>query len=250
MKYADDFSDSANLVILFLVYDGMYAVNYTLPLSLLLGSILFYVNFLKSSQFTAMLALGYSRRKILMPILSVVICLTLAYIALNTTPFVYAQERAEAIMNRNILQNAQEDVFVKYDRSYIYLQRVYPLLNKAEHVKLFELDERGILRSFIDARTAFFDGEYWVLHDARVVKIADDFTPGKDVLQSTQISELKVLKDFRPKVLDTFSKDKPTVSIIDAIVSAKILISQKIDFEKVRAILYSFIVIPFFVPLT
>lgn len=248
MKYADDFSDSANLVILFLVYDGMYAVNYTLPLSLLFGGILFYVNFLKSSQFAALLALGYSRRKILMPILSISLFFTLGYIGLNATPFVYAQEKAEAIMDRNILQNAQEDIFVKHNQDYIYFQKVYPLLNKAENIKVFEL-KQGILRSFIDAKTAYYDGEYWVLHNASVVKIAEGFIPNQEVLKSTQIPKLKILKDFRPKVLDTFSQDKPTVSIIDAIVSAKILISQKIDFERVRAILYSFIVIPFFVPL-
>lgn len=249
MKYADDFSDSANLVILFFVYDGMYAVNYTLPLSLLFGGILFYINFLKSSQFAALLALGYSRRKVLAPILSIALVLTAGYISLNATPFVYAQERAEAIMNRNVLQNAQEDIFVKHNQSYVYFQRVYPLLNKAEGIKVFELKE-GILRSFIDAKTAFFDGEYWVLHNASIVKISDHFIPNQEVLQTTQAAKLKILRDFRPKVLDAFSKDRPTVSIVDAILSARILISQKIDFERVRAILYSFIVIPFFVPLT
>ena len=249
MKYADQFPESANLVILFFVYDAMYALNYTLPLSLILGGIVFYMTFLKSAQLSAMLALGYSKRKILTPILVISLLFTLTYIGLNATPFVYAQEKAEAIMDRNALQNAQEDIFVKYNESYVYFQKVYPLLNKAENIKVFELKDKE-LTSFIEAKTALFYDNHWVLDHAHLTRIKQEFIKNQDALEIKEIERLKILKDFRPKVLDTFSKDKPTVSIIDAIVSAKILISQKIDFEKVRAILYSFIVIPFFIPLS
>ncbi len=249
MKYADQFPESANLIILFFVYDAMYALNYTLPLSLVLGGIVFYMTFLKSAQLSAMLALGYSKRRILTPLLVISVFFTLIYIALNATPFVYAQEKAEAIMDRNALQNAQEDIFVKYNENYVYFQKVYPLLNKAENIKVFELKDEE-LTSFIEAKTAFFSDDYWVLDNANLTEIKQEFIKNQDVLEVKQIPKLKILKDFRPKVLDTFSKDKPTVSIVDAIVSARILISQKIDFEKVRAILYSFIVIPFFIPLS
>lgn len=249
MKYADQFPESANLIILFFVYDAMYALNYTLPLSLVLGGIVFYMTFLKSAQLSAMLALGYSKRRILTPLLVISVFFTLIYIALNATPFVYAQEKAEAIMDRNALQNAQEDIFVKYNENYVYFQKVYSLLNKAENIKVFEFKDEE-LTSFIEAKIAFFSDDYWVLDNANLTEIKQEFIKNQDVLEVKQIPKLKILKNFRPKVLDTFSKDKPTVSIVDAIVSVRILISQKIDFEKVRAILYSFIVIPFFIPLS
>lgn len=250
IKYADKMPDSANLIILFFFYDALYAFNYTLPLSLVLGSILFYINFLKSSQLSALLALGYSRRKILSPLLILSSLLTLGYIGLNATPFVYAQEKAEVIVNKNALQNAQEDIFVKYNQDYVYFQKVFPLLNRAENIKVFEL-KNGELTTFIQANKATFQEDYWVLENAEVIKIDNArFNFDEEVLEHKKIKQLKILKNFRPKVLDTFSKDKPTVSIIDAILSAKILISQKIDFEKVRAILYSFIIVPLFVPLT
>lgn len=249
MKYADHFPDSANLIILFFAYDAMYALNYTLPLSLVMGGIIFYITFLKSTQFSAMLALGYSRRRILAPILTISLICICGYIGLNATPFVYAQEKAEAIMDKNALQNAQEDIFVKYNESYVYFQKVYPLLNRAENIKVFELKNKELV-SIIDAKTAFFQNNHWNLDSANIVLIDKHFVKNQNVLQIHHASNLKILKNFRPRVLDTFSKDKPTVSIVDAIISAKILISQKIDFEKVRAILYSFILIPFFVPLT
>lgn len=250
IKYIDDLPDSANLVILFFFYDALYALNYTLPLSMILGSIIFYINFLKSSQLSALMALGYSKLKILFPILCISFMMTLGYIGLNATPFVYAQEKAEAIIDKNALQNAQEDIFVKYNQSYVYFQKVYPLLNRAENIKVFELGSDRKLSSLIYAPNAYFEGRYWVLNNANVSEINEEFIPGQDALKRKKVDKLKILKDFRPKVLDTFSKDKPTVSIVDAIVSAKILINQKIDFEKVRAILYSFILIPLFVPLS
>ncbi|WP_305862995.1 LptF/LptG family permease [Helicobacter cholecystus] len=249
IKYADKLPDSANFLILFFVYDALYALNYTLPLSLILGSILFYVSFLKTSQLSALLALGYSRRKILSPVLFLSLSITLGYIGLNTTPFVYAQEKAEVIVNKNALQNAQEDIFVKYNDDYVYFQKVFPLLNKAEGLKVFEL-RNGKLTTFIQSDKAIFSGGYWVLENAQIIGIDNHrFSYNEDILTQKKLKELKILRNFRPKVLDTFSKDRPTVSIIDAITSAKILISQKLDFEKVRAILYSFILIPLFVPL-
>ena len=249
IKYADKLPDSANLLILFFFYDALYALNYTLPLSLVLGSILFYINFLKSSQLSALLALGYSRSKILSPVLFISLLITLGYIGLNATPFVYAQEKAEVIVNKNALQNAQEDIFVKYNNNYVYFQKVFPLLNKAEGIKVFEL-KNDELTKFIQSDKATYTRGYWVLENAEVISIDNHrFSFNEDVLEQNKVKELMILHNFRPKVLDTFSKDRPTVSIIDAITSATILISQKLDFEKVRAILYSFILIPLFVPL-
>ncbi len=37
LQYAEKFPSAANLIVLFFVYDGLYALNYTLPISLLLG---------------------------------------------------------------------------------------------------------------------------------------------------------------------------------------------------------------------
>lgn len=249
IKYSDKLPDSANLLILFFFYDALYALNYTLPLSLILGSILFYITFLKSLQLPALLALGYSRRKILSPVLIISLSITLGYIALNATPFVYAQEKAEVIVNKNALQNTQEDIFVKHNNNYVYFQKVFPLLNKASGIKVFELQNNELV-NFIQANKAVYTQGYWVLENAEIIGIDNHhFSYDENVLTHTNQKELKILHNFRPKVLDTFSKDKPTVSIIDAITSAKILISQKLDFEKVRSILYNFILIPLFIPM-
>ncbi|ANV98625.1 permease [Helicobacter enhydrae] len=249
IKYADKFPDSANLIVLFFFNDALYALNYTLPLSLLLGGILFLITFLKSNQFGAMLALGFSKRQILLAPFVLSLLISCIYIALNATSFVYAQERVEAIIDQNSLNNAQEDILLKHNHNYIYFQKIYPSLNQAKNIKIFTLDNQR-LKSFIQAETGVFDGRFWILKNAKIGQISATFSSQTNALSFKKVESMKILENFKPKVLDTFLKDKPTISIIDAIDSLKIHLEQGLDSTKIRAILYSAILIPLFVPLT
>ena len=86
-KFLDNLPNSANLFILLVVYDFMYASQFILPLALILAQIILTINLLKSSQFTAFLALGYSRFKIFFPIFLLGFSITFIFIFLNTTSF-------------------------------------------------------------------------------------------------------------------------------------------------------------------
>ncbi|CBG40063.1 LptF/LptG family permease [Helicobacter mustelae] len=250
LKYLDQFPSSANLIVLFFAYDFLYALNYTLPISILLATIIFYLNLVKSNQYTAFLALGYTRKQILAPVFFISLTFTFLYVGLNATPFVYAQERAEAIMSQENFTNITEDLLVKYENNYVYFQKLYPLIKRAENIKVFELDKQGRLQSFAQAKDAIFLHNYWVLSHASISKVPEETTLGKAGLEVSEVDKLKILKGFRPKILDTIYQNKPSVSIIDAIQSLIILQNQDSNSEKIRAILYAFILIPFFVPLT
>ncbi|PAF43448.1 LptF/LptG family permease [Helicobacter sp. 11S03491-1] len=249
LKYVDKFPDSANLAILFFVYDALYAFNYTLPISLLLGMVIVYITMIKSNQYTALLAIGFSKKAILKPILIISLFFSLIYIGLNATPFVYAQEKAEAIIYQGNFSNTTEDLLVKYGEDYVYFGKIFPLLQKAQNIKVFHL-KNYFLNSFTQADTAHFENGYWVLQNASISTLPQTFSLGGKGLDIEHLQELKILKGFRPKVLDTIYQNKPSVSIIDAIQSMLILKNQNAGSEKIRAMLYSFIFIPFFVPLT
>ncbi|PAF45109.1 LptF/LptG family permease [Helicobacter sp. 11S02596-1] len=249
LKYVDKFPDSANLAILFFVYDGLYALNYTLPISLLLGLVIFYISMIKSNQYTALLAIGFSKKAVLKPILIISLLFSLGYIGLNATPFVYAQEKAEAIIYQGNFSNTTEDLLVKYGQDYVYFGKIYPILQKAQNIKIFQLQD-SVLKSFTQAETAHFQNGYWVLQNASISTLPEVFLLGSKGLGITHLEELKILKGFRPKILDTIYQNKPSVSIVDAVQSLVILKHQNAGSEKVRAMLYSFILIPFFVPLT
>ncbi len=85
LKYADKMPDSANMIILFFTYDILFALNYTLPISLLLAMVLFYIAFIKSNQYTALLSIGFSKCQILSPIFLISLFFTAIYVGLNAT---------------------------------------------------------------------------------------------------------------------------------------------------------------------
>ena len=252
LKYVDDLPDSANLFILFLFYDSIYAMSYTLPISLVLSAIMFLITFLKSNQLTALLALGYSRLQILKPVVLVASLITCLHIGLDCTSFAYAQESAESIVSNQAVLNTRQDVLLKFDNKYIFMGKIYPLENggaKAERIKIFELENRE-LRSYYEAKTALFVDDVWRLDDVAYLVINDKLELGSTALTKIALPQLEVLKGFRPKVLDTFSQDKPTVSILDAIDTLFISFEQGTNTIKMRAILYALVIVPFFVPLS
>ena len=249
LKYLDQMPNSANLIILFFVYDFLYAVNYTLPISILLAAIIFYINLVRSNQYAAFLALGYSKRQVMRPIILMATFLTFLFIGLNATPFVYAQEKAETIISQENFSNITEDLLVKYQNNYVYFGKIYPLIQKAENIKVFDLDDSGNLISFTQAKETHFIDNYWVLNQAVYSKIPERIELGKKGLETTHIDKMQILKGFRPKILDTIYQNKPSVSILDAVQSLFILQSQDANNVKIRALLYNFIFVPFFVPL-
>lgn len=249
LKYADNLPESANLFILFFVYDFLNALNYTLPISTILAAIAAFIVLVKSNQYTAMLSIGYSRKRILLPILGLSIALNAAYIALNATPFVYAQENIDNIMQRGGLNDAKSDILVKYDNNYIYLGKIFPILQRAENIKIFETQGLFVNR-FIQAKEAQFDGVWWNLKDATITDIPTNPVFDESKLRISNLSDFRILKDFKPKILDTIYQNKPNVSITDALSAFILLQSQDSSTQKIRSILYSFIAIPVAIPFT
>ncbi|WP_104695764.1 LptF/LptG family permease [Helicobacter salomonis] len=249
LQYADKFPDAANLILLFFVYDGLYALNYTLPISLLLGLVLFYIAFIRSNQYSALLAIGYSIKQILQPMLAINLFFIAVFIGLNATPFVYMQEKAEQIIYKDSSSNMSENLLVKYNDDYVYFGKINPLLQSAQNVKIFTLTNNE-LSAVAQANHAVFEHKYWVLHDATTALLPTPLALGPQGLRLENSALLKTLKGFHPKVLDTIYQNKPAVSIADALRSLRVLYRQHGDTKKVRAFLYVSIFLPFFVPLT
>lgn len=251
LKYIDDLPDSANLLILFLFYDGIYALTYTLPISLVLCSIICYMALLKSVQFTALMALGYSKLQILFPLLIISSIFTAGFIGLNSTSFAYAQEYAEGIIYQNT-QNVRENLLLKSGNQYIFLRKLYPLSNgeaRAEGIKIFVLDNEHRLIGYHESKEAFFESNTWILKNAKSVSISPTLILGDNPLQMSVSEELETLQGFSSKVLETIAQDKPIASLIDALASLHIAHKQGVSTDKIRAILYGLLIVPFFVPL-
>ncbi len=249
LKYIDDLSDSANIIILFLAYDFMYATNFTLPIALLLSMVVCYLFLVRTHQYTALLALGFSKKQILRPILFVSLCFTFCYIGLNATPFAYAQEDIEKLFKKDTSLTTK-DLFVKFNQNYVFFGSINPTIGQAQNIKVFKLDStpQKNLLNITQSKLAHFDKNTWVLQGAISQNLPHTWELGKKGLKIHNISKLEILEGFRPKVLDSIYQSRPLISIIDAIESLKILSSQNAESDKIRAVLYSLVLVPLFVP--
>ncbi|MWV62539.1 LptF/LptG family permease [Helicobacter saguini] len=251
MQHLDLLSGSANIAVQFLAFNAMYAFNYVLPLSLLLGLIVFYITLIKSNQYIALLSLGYSKKQIFFPpflLINLSIC---GYVGLNATDFAYAQESVENIISRNTSGGITSDLFIRYENDYIYFKKVYPLLQKAQGIKVYHTlntdNGEKKLVSITRANEGFFENNEWILHAPVVATFPAEYTLGGAGLSVETFEKMNILKGFKPKILDTFYKNKPSVSLLDAIYSLQILWSENADSKRTRGIIYALGIVPFFI---
>ena len=251
VKYLDELPQSANLIVLLIFYDFVYASNYILPLSLVLAQIVLVISMLRNSQFTAFLAIGYAKFRILLPFFTLSLLITCIFIILNATPFAYAKERVDLIIDQGFVGNFKSDLFIKYNNNYIYFQKIYPLLRSAEGVVVYEFDtENNTLSRIVESQKAKFNdiNAEWVLENVTITALDKNLAIGKNPLIIQKETTYTTLHGFRPKILENIYEEKGNVSIIDAYEAFVLLKEQGANTQKVRGAIYNLIFFPLFAP--
>lgn len=248
IQHGDELPDSANMQILYIAYDFMYATQFTLPISLLLGTVVAMVLLVRSHELGAMLALGYSKKHIARQFLSVSLVLTALYVTLYTTEYAYAKQKAESILDNTYLFDSKNDLFLKYADYYVYFGKVYPLQKRAEDVRVYELIDRDV-RTIIKGEEAEFVDNQWQIKEARIIRKPMEATLGSTPLTIEEQKKITILEGFRPAILDHVFEDKASLSIPDAIEAINLLSLQGVNTDKVRSILYMMLLFPWFAPL-
>ena len=222
VKYLDVLPNFANFVVLLVFYDFIYASNFILPLSLILAQIVLVISMLRNSQFTAFLALGYSKSRIFLPIFSIAFLIASAFVLLNATPFAYAKEKVDLIVERGYLGSYKSDLFIKYDNNYIYFAKIFPLLQSAEGIQVFEVEDEEVLRIIEAPKATFNEGE-WILENAKITTIQPQLEVGKNPLWVEEQKVYKTLVGFKPKILDNIYEKQGSISIVDAFEAMNLL---------------------------
>ncbi|MBD3841611.1 MAG: LptF/LptG family permease, partial [Campylobacterales bacterium] len=118
--------NSANLQLLYLMYNSFFTLTITLPLSLVFAWILTLSTLIKSNELVSLYALGLSKFDILKPILLLSGAITIFLISLHTTPLAYSYDEQRKIINNQYFSNEQENIFLKYDNFFVYFKKLYP----------------------------------------------------------------------------------------------------------------------------
>lgn len=237
---------SANLQLLYILYNSFFTLTLALPLSIVFGWIVTLVLFIKNNEFVAFNALGATRKNIFMPVVIVSISLLITLIFLQMTPLAYSYEQKRKILNDEYFSNTKSDIFLKYNDYYVYFQKLLPLEKKAENIHIYKVKGDNLIETIIGEK-AYFQNDKWYVVDVKVINKPENIDINNSKLDVRYEKFLHTLEGFKPKILDNVYESKSDFSIMDAVSALILLKDQGMNTQKIRTILYNQLIIPFFV---
>lgn len=248
MENAADLPASANLVLIYIMYKLFYAIDMMLPISLVLAMIASLVELVRSNAMVAYYAIGYSKKRLLAPFLVVATFILAIYIALHATSFARANEYADNLRDSSQLIRPTSNLFFTHEGNYIYFGNLYPLTRKAEDIRIFTFTE-GNFTEALSAKEAYYHDGFWVISKAHLVHPPKSFGLNGGGIEIENRDNLKVLPDFRPKILDQVYEGKVNFTIGDGLDALQLLKNQNVDVGKIRSALYRIFFSPWFAPI-
>lgn len=237
---------SANLQLLYILYNSFFTLTLALPLSIVFGWIVTLVLFIKNNEFVAFNALGATRKNIFMPVVIVSISLLITLIFLQMTPLAYSYKQKRKILNDEYFSNTKSDIFLKYNEYYVYFQKLLPLEKKAENIHIYKINGDNLVETIIGEK-AYFQNDKWYVVDVKVINKPENIDINNSKLDVRYEKFLHTLEGFKPKILDNVYESKSDFSIMDAVSALILLKDQGMNTQKIRTILYNQLIIPFFV---
>ena len=248
MSNAAALSSSANLILIYLVYKSFFAIDMLLPLALIFAMISTKIYLIRSNALVSFFSLGYTRIDILKPFIYVSFGVIVLFISLHSWPsFARGAEFSSNIKNHAQYLNPSRDLFFTYKGQYVYFSRMLPLQERAENIRVFSVKDNSLKAVLIASSASYRDG-YWHIKEADIIKKPDDLTFSSSGMEVSKSKDLKILKGFRPKILDQVYEGKVNFTISEAFEAMLLLNSQNINTSNIRGALYKIFIYPFYVP--
>jgi lipopolysaccharide export system permease protein len=246
LQNSKELPSSANLQLLYIMYNSFFTMTLTLPLSLVFAWIVTLVVFIRNNELVAFTSLGAKRFNIYIPVILVSIAMLLVLISIQMTPMAYSYEQKKKILDGNYFSSSKSDIFLKYDNNFIYFKKLYPLKKQAEDIHIYKIKDGDIVETII-AKKAYFQNNKWYVVDAKIVTKPKEMNFKTSRLEVRYEKFLNTLEGFKPKILDNVYEEKANFSIIDAISALSLLSEQEVNTDKIRAAIYYEAIIPFFI---
>jgi len=248
MDNAEKLSKSANLLLIYLVYKSFFAIETLLPLALVFSMISTKIFLIRSNALVSFYSLGYSRIDVLRPFVVVSTSIIVLFIALHSlSSFSRADEFSKNIRKNSQYLSPTRDLFFTYKGQYVYFSKMLPLQQKAEDIRVFTIKKESLKEVLVASQATYRDG-FWRIKKADIITKPDDLSFASLGIRVDESKNLKILKDFRPKMLDQVYEGKVNFTIKDAIDAIILLDGQGINTESIKGALYKIFIYPFFVP--
>ncbi len=234
---------SFNIKVLYLFSKWEEALNLLYPLAIVFGGIWTKIAFIKQNALASFYALGVTRREFFKPFLLVGLLTYFIFLALNFTSFSTAPDKARSLSKNQYGVSKTEDLFFKYDNSFVYIGALIPEQYKLEDLTIFKIKKDEVVETFT-AKEAWYNISEWVAVDV-VKKFKVRETSGYQRLKVEKVPILYTLKDYQPKILESIYDGK-ALNLYESIVAKELLEKQNLDTHEVRVDIYAKVVTPLF----
>jgi lipopolysaccharide export system permease protein len=182
----------------------------------------------------------------MVPITLASILLTFILIMLQTTPLAYSYEQKSKILKNQFFVNEKSNILLKYNDNFVYFDKLYPLEKKATDIRIFKIKDNQLVETII-AKKAYYQNKKWYVIDAKIITRPEKLYWDDSKLTITYEKFLYTLKGFKPEIINNVYKSKVQYSISDAIYTILLFQKQNLNTNKIKAILYAKLFVPFFV---
>jgi lipopolysaccharide export system permease protein len=242
-QHIDDLDVAGNYKILYIYYMWQEALGLLYPLAIVFALIMTKLALIKDNTMGALHAFGYSKKRLLIPLITVAMFTYALFTFLHTTEFSYAKNKAESLLENELHTYNVNDLFFKYNDTFVYIYKLDPIEKKIEDMTIFRV-EGDQVRTTIHAPTAIFNGKEWDAQNATIK--THNYLHGELVKYTvTDKKSIKTLKGYKPKIIESLHEGK-ALNIVDAYHTWKLLEKQNVNSEKIRASLYEKVIVPLF----
>ncbi len=248
MNRAEDLSSSANILLIYLVYKSLFAIDMLLPLALIFAMITTKIFLIRSNALVSFYSLGYSRVDVLRPFVVVSTTIIVLFISLHNLPkFSRADEFAKNIRKHSEYLHPSRDLFFTYEDKYVFFSKLLPLQKQALDIRVFSIVDNS-LKEILIAKKATYIDDSWHIKKADVLIKPDDISFDSLGIRISKEKDLEILYGFKPKMLDQIYEGKVNFTISDAFEAYELLDRQGVDTRSIKGAIYKIFIYPFFVP--
>ena len=241
-----DLPNSANLILLYVLFVACVATSYVLPFSLAFALVISLGLFVRSNELVSFYALGLSKKQVIAYPFFWALFFSVLFVGLHFTPFAYAEDYQYKILRNSSLSAQSEDIFLKYDDKFIYIPSLKSLDDRVENMKIFKLDGLN-LRQLSDIKSAVFKDNAWLLESGTQTSPPANLELFGQGLSVQKLENVEALKGFKPRIIESVA-NQSRYSVLDALLSLFAFSKQNVNTTLIRTELYALVFTPFFAP--
>ncbi len=227
--------DSANLQFLYLFYKSTEASFLLYPLSLIFAVLGLVFGMLKKNEIVAFMSLGYSFKKLLLPILTFVLLVNILFLGLQFTNVSSFASKGYAILNGKYFKHTNEHMFFKFNNNVVYIQKLDIFKKVAYGVRVYLFDNKGVLKTY-ELKQMKFQNNIWY-----ATNVVETYIKGGKVFH--KVVAIDLLKGFKPDILNKL-ESKSSMSLKMAIEALYLLNKEHIDTNFIKTYIYYTIIPP------